>query len=265
MEIRFLGTGTSQGVPMIACNCNVCRSPDPRNHRYRTSAHIEMDGYHIQVDAGPEFRLQCLANDIQWVDIVILTHEHADHLLGMDDLRRFCDLREGANLPVYSTPKGLERVAATYPYAIFDRPLVRGYPAFSLHEMPRVLETPGGSVQSVRLPHGVTDVLGLIFKEKSSGHTIAYFTDCKEIPAAARELARDADIVVLDALRPQPHPSHMSIHEAIETALEIDAPQTYFIHMTHAIEHEVWEKKLPPKINLAYDGLKVSLDSTSES
>lgn len=259
MEIVFLGTGTSQGVPMIACDCPICRSEDPRDRRTRTSIHVVMDGFHVQVDAAQEFRLQCLANDIRQIDLVVLTHAHADHILGMDDFRRFCDLRGGENLPVYSTPEGLERVRNIYPYAILDRPLVRGYPAFQLREMPPLLELPGGTIRSTLLPHGPLEVLGLLFEEKSSGKKFTYYTDCKRVEAEQREMARGSDVVVLDALRPEPHPSHMNIEEAVETALAIAAPATYFTHLTHTVEHRVYEKKLPPKVHLAYDGLRIQL------
>jgi phosphoribosyl 1,2-cyclic phosphate phosphodiesterase len=136
MEVILLGTGTSQGVPMIGCTCAVCSSPDPRNKRTRTSIHVVMDGLHIQVDAAPELRLQCLAAGINQLDLFILTHGHSDHIVGMDDLRRFCDLAGGKALTVYATDHGISRVLAIYPYAIMDRPIVRGYPAFNLLEMP---------------------------------------------------------------------------------------------------------------------------------
>jgi len=121
MELIFMGTGTSQGVPMIAYDKHQCDLSDPRNHRTRTSAHVVMDGHHIQIDAGPEFRMQCLANDIRQIDTFILTHGHADHLLGMDDLRRFCDQRGGDALDVYTSEEGEERVRAVYPYAVGRR------------------------------------------------------------------------------------------------------------------------------------------------
>ena len=140
MEVIFLGTGTSQGVPMIACDCAVCTSADPRNRRTRASVHVVMDGLHVQVDAVPEFRLQCVREKIDRMDFFILTHGHADHITGMDDLRRFCDMRQGDALTVYSTDEGLGRVLAIFPYAITERAIAKGYAAFKLTLMPAVIE-----------------------------------------------------------------------------------------------------------------------------
>jgi phosphoribosyl 1,2-cyclic phosphate phosphodiesterase len=259
MEVIFLGTGTSQGVPMIACDCPVCRSADPRNRRTRTSIHVVMDGLHLQVDAASEFRLQCLRERIGQLDHFILTHGHSDHITGMDDLRRFCDLRDGHALPVYSTSEGLNRVRAIYPYAITDRPLSRGYPAFDLREIPAALEFPQGMIRSTPLPHGTATTLGLVFTERSSGKKVAYYTDCKEVPAAARQLARGADALILDGLRPEPHPGHLSIPEAITVAQDIGAPRTWLTHLTHLSDHAQTEATLPRGIYLAYDGLRLTV------
>ena len=261
MEITFLGTGTSQGVPLIACNCPVCVSPDPRNRRTRTSVHVVMDGLHIQVDAAPEFRLQCLREGVDRLDLFILTHGHSDHIAGMDDLRRFCDLRGGEALTVYSTDEGSARVLAMYPYAIMERPVVKGYPAFRLLEMPPTLELPQGRIHSTLLPHGGVNTLGLVFEERSSGKRFAYYTDCKRVPREALKLARGAEAVVLDGLRPNPHPSHMSIDEAVGVAREIGAAQTWLIHLTHLSDHAASEAALPRDIRLAYDGLRLTLAS----
>jgi len=259
MEVIFLGTGTSQGVPMLACDCAVCTSADPRNRRTRASIHVVMDGLHIQVDASPEFRLQCLRENIRWVDLFILTHGHADHITGMDDLRRFCDLLGGVALPVYSTGEGMSRVLSIYPYTIMERPIMKGYPAFKLAEMPGVLELPQGTIASTLLPHGGINTLGLVFTERSSGKTFAYYTDCKRIPREAVTLARKAGVVVLDGLRPDPHPSHMSVSEALAAAAEIGAPRTYLTHITHLMEHAEWETKLPEGVAFAHDGLRLAL------
>lgn len=254
-----MGSGTSQGVPMIACECAVCRSTDPRNHRTRASVHVEMDGLHVQVDAAPEFRLQCLRNDIRRMEFFILTHGHADHVVGMDDLRRFCDLIGGQALTVYTTTEGMARVLAIFPYAIAERPVAKGYAAFRLEEMPPVLELPQGTIRSTLLPHGGINTLGLVFEEKSSGRKFAYYNDCKRIPREAVALAAGADLVVLDGLRVEPHPSHMNIAEACAAAAEIRGRRTLLTHLTHGIDFEHWSAQLPAGVGLAHDGLRVTL------
>ena len=259
MEVIFLGTGTSQGVPMIACDCAVCTSPDPRNRRTRTAVHVVMDGLHVQVDAPPEFRLQCLRENIRALDLFVLTHGHADHISGMDDLRRFCDLIGGNALTVYSTEEGMGRVLAMYPYAMAERPIARGYAAFQLVDLPPVLDLPQGTIHSTLLPHGGVNTLGLVFTERGSGKKFVYYTDCKRVPREAVALARGADAVVLDGLRPLPHPSHLSISEACEVAREIGAPQTWLTHLTHLTDPATGEAELPPGVKFAYDGLRLAL------
>ncbi len=254
-----MGTGTSQGVPLIAQPEGSMNLANTRNWRTRCSIHVEMDGYHVQVDAAPEFRLQCLGNNIRQVDLFILTHGHADHVLGMDDLRRFCDLIGGNALPVYSLPAGLERIRQIFPYAIGDKPVSKGYPAFKLNEMPRVLETPGGTIQSIIQPHPPIESLGLIFTEKSSGRKIVYYNDCKSVSPEARELARGADITVLDGLRPHVHPSHMCIPDALEVAADLACPRTFLTHTTFQVDYDAAEAAFPPNVRLAYDSLRIRL------
>jgi phosphoribosyl 1,2-cyclic phosphate phosphodiesterase len=259
MEVIFLGTGTSQGVPMIGCGCAVCTSADPRNRRTRPSVHVVMDGLHVQVDAAPEFRMQCLRERIDWLDFFILTHGHADHIAGMDDLRRFCDLLGGVALKVHSTEEGLARVRSVYPYAIRDRPLTRGYAAFHPEKMPAKLDLPQGTIVSTLLPHGDVSTLGLIFTERSTGKRLVYYTDCKSLTPEAVEFARGADALVLDGLRPDPHPSHLSIAEAVSAAHEVEAAGTWLTHLTHLNDHATLEKELPAGIAPAYDGLRLKL------
>lgn len=260
MQITFLGTGTSQGVPMIAHDPGeVCDLSDRRNWRSRTSAHVTMDGMALQIDAAPEFRMQCIENKIRGIDLFFLTHGHADHIMGMDDLRRFIDLRDGEALPVYSNEAGLQRVRTIFPYAIRTKPEFKGYPAFIPELMPPKLSLSGGTVRHTSLPHGRMEVMGLVFEEKSSGKRLAYYTDCKRLTEEAITLARGVDLVVLDALRPMPHPTHMTLHEAIEAASQLEARQTFFTHMTYMIDHVRESRRLPSGMAFAYDGLTVDL------
>lgn len=249
---------------MIACDCAVCRSENPRNKRGRASVHVVMDGLRIQVDAGPEFRLQCVRENIREIDLFVLTHGHADHIAGMDDLRRFCgrpDLPEKV-MPIYTTDEGMARVKAMYPYAMEGRPVAKGYPAFRVEMMPlspEKIELEQGSIEATLLPHGWINTLGLVFTERSSGRKFAYYTDCKSVTEEAMRLAADADLVVLDGLRQEPHPTHMSVSDALEVARTLKAPQTLLTHMTHNLEHDEWCDKLPQGVSLAWDGLRVDL------
>jgi phosphoribosyl 1,2-cyclic phosphate phosphodiesterase len=259
MEVIVLGSGTSQGVPMIGCSCAVCTSADPRNRRTRTSIHVVMDGLHVQVDAAPVFRLQCVKEGVDRLDVFILTHGHADHVAGMDDLRRFCDQRAGEALTIHTTEVGKARVRAIYPYAVTDRAVIRGYPAFRLADMPAVMELPAGTIHSTLLPHGDTETIGLVFTEKSSGAKFAYYTDCKRLTPEAVALARGARAAIIDGLRPLPHPSHMSIDEAVEAGRGLGAGKVWLTHLTHLTDHAQTEAALPEGFGLAYDGLRLLL------
>lgn len=258
MKLTFLGTGTSQGVPTIAGSAAGLDLRNPKNWRTRSSVHIEADGKHVQVDAGPEFRLQCLHNGIKWVDIFILTHGHSDHIAGMDDLRRFCDLRENNVLPVYSNEYGLERIAAMFPYALGERPASAGYPCFKTAPMPETMAlTENFTIKSAPLPHGNVQTLGLVFECR--GKKIVYYTDCHEVSGRAAELAANADILVLDFLRVRPHPTHMSANDALAAARRLKPKQAYFTHTTCDIDYDTWTRSLPANCHIAYDGLSLEL------
>jgi phosphoribosyl 1,2-cyclic phosphate phosphodiesterase len=218
-----------------------------------------MDGLRVQVDAPPEFRLQCLKEGVDRLDLFILTHGHSDHIAGMDDLRRFCDQRDGKALTVHTTVEGMARVRAIYPYAIAERAEVRGYPAFRPAEMPGAMELPQGTIRSTLLPHGDAETIGLVFTERSSGARFAYYTDCKRLTPEAVELARGADAVVIDGLRPLPHPSHMTIDEAVEAGRGLGAKRVWLTHLTHLTDHAAAEAMLPEGFGLAFDGLRFRL------
>jgi phosphoribosyl 1,2-cyclic phosphate phosphodiesterase len=260
MEIIVLGSGTSHGVPMIACDCAVCASPDPRDRRTRASVHVVMDGLRIQIDATPEFRLQALRARVPAIGLFILTHGHADHILGMDDLRRYCDAREDGTLPVYCSEEGEGRIRAIYPYALEPRGgRPDGYARFELRRMPVRLELPQGIIESTLLPHGRVETLGLVFTERSSGRRFAYYTDCKTVPPAARDLARRADLLLIDGLRPTPHPTHLSISEALEAIAAIAPRQAYLTHLTHAVSHAQESELLGAAARFAEDNLRLTL------
>lgn len=259
MEIVFLGTGTSHGVPMIGCDCDVCRSNDPRNKRTRCSIHVVMDGLRIQVDAAPEMRLQCIRENIREVDLFILTHEHADHVAGIDDLRRFCEFKGDTALDLYSTSAAISRLREIAPYAIVEKPSSKGYVALRPHVLPPRLELKEGVIESCLHPHGPMQTLGLVFTERSSGRRFAYYTDCKTVTTEGIALAKGSDLLVLDGLRQKEHPTHMNIDEAVEKSREIRSPRCYLTHLTHHVDHEQVEASLPAHVKLAFDGLRVRL------
>ncbi len=260
MEVIVLGSGTSHGVPMIACECPVCVSPDPRDRRTRASIHVVMNGRRIQIDATPEFRLQVIRERIPAIDTFILTHGHADHVLGMDDLRRYCDAREDGVVPVYCSEEGEERVRAIFPYALKPRgEKPDGYARFELLRMPARLELPEGVIESTPLPHGRVETLGLVFTERGSGARFAYYTDCKTLPPAALELARSVDLLLLDGLRPTPHPTHLCIPEALELIAALAPRSACLTHLNHDVHHADEDRLLPPGVRFAWDGQRLGL------
>ncbi|NJL19262.1 MAG: MBL fold metallo-hydrolase [Bdellovibrionaceae bacterium] len=245
---------------MIAYDEHVCDLQDRRNWRTRTSAHVVMGGQHLQIDAGPEFRLQCLHNDIRRIDYFFLTHAHSDHVVGMDDLRRFCDLREDQAIPVYSTAEGCDRVRAMYPYAARERPVYKGYPAFHLREMPAVLELAGGAgPPRDALPWKNGGIGAGLRGGRVGGRGWRITRIARNLSGAAWELRRGVDVLVIDGLRPHEHPTHFSIPEAIEAARRLEARKTYLTHLTHHVDHATWSGQLPDGVELAYDGLKVDI------
>lgn len=255
MKITFLGTGTSQGVPLVACDCAVCRSPDPRNKRYRSSIYVETASHKIVVDTTVDFRWQCLDFDVRRVDAVLITHCHADHVMGLDDIRRFNNLQRGP-IPLYASPADLDRLRVIFPYAIREAPEYPGYPCVHGNAVEATFQVGETKIAPVPLPHGKATVYGYIFQENGAP-SCAYLTDCKSVPASCIEQIRGVPVLVLDALRDAPHPTHLSIGEAIQVVEQAQPKQTYFIHMSHEVDHEKTNRALPRGIELAYDGLQL--------
>ncbi len=257
MRFRFLGTGTSFGVPQVGCRCAVCRSNDPRDKRTRSGAVLEVGGSRILIDTPPELRLQLVAAGLDRVDAVLYTHEHADHTNGIDDLRIFT-VRRPEPLPVYGPPETLERLQAAFRY-IFDDD-VEAYAGTSKpHLAPRAL-TPGTPVTIA----GV-EVLPLAFEH---GHLrvfgyrvgqLAYLTDVKAVPPLERQALQDLKVLVLNALWWRPHPTHLSIDEAIQTVADLRPQRAFLTHLTHETGHAALAARLPAGMAPAHDGLVVEI------
>lgn len=257
MRVTFLGTGTSHGVPMIACGCAVCRSNDPRNRRLRPSILIERDGMILLVDTTPDLREQCLRANVQRLDAILLTHEHNDHLIGLDELRRFCALQD-CRLPLYGRKPVLACVERIFPYALHRPPPYKGLPEFDLHEIGGPLALGPFRITPHLLPHGAADVLGLVFSDER-GTRFAYYTDCSAVPAAAREPLRGIPLLILDALRRRAHPSHLTIDQALEVVRDVRPARTLLTHICHDLDHAATNAGLPQDVRLAHDGLTVEV------
>ncbi|MCL6613991.1 MAG: MBL fold metallo-hydrolase [Firmicutes bacterium] len=236
---------------MIACDCPVCCSPNPRNRRHRTSAYLELPGGAVLIDTPPELRLQALAFDIRRVDAVLITHAHADHIAGFDDLRRFNEL-VGRSIPVYGLDETMAEIRLRWGY-IFDpnTQLGGGKPEVTLVPVRGPFELLGETIVPVPARHGRLPVLGY----RVGG--FAYLTDCSDLPPESRELLRGLEVLVLGAIRRRPHETHFNLEQALAVVAELRPDQTYFTHLTHELEYEATNRELPPSVALAYDGLVI--------
>ncbi len=239
---------------MIACDCPVCTSTDPRDKRMRCSSLIGVDDHNILIDCTPELRLQCLLHKVRRVDAVLVTHTHADHIFGLDDLRRFNQIQKQP-IPVYAMPDHIHRLDKLFGYARADR-------AGDNPDLPKLVFTPIASafelfdlnVNAYSLPHGQAQ--STVYRLGPLG----YCTDVSMVPDAVIEAFRGVKVLVLGALRPQPHPAHLSLAQAVAVAQKIRAAKTYLVHVNHHVGHTRVEAELPETIHLAYDGLTVELN-----
>ncbi len=257
MRLTFLGTGTSFGVPQIGCDCAVCRSADPRDRRTRSGALLQAGEGTLLIDTPPELRLQLLRAGISRVDAVLYTHEHADHTNGIDDLRVF-SVRHGRSLCCYGPAEGLDKIRTGFGYIFNDE--VRAFEGTSKPQLELCPVEPGVELQIAGIPvlplafeHGFVRVFGYRFGP------VAYLTDVKSVPEAARRQLTGLKVLALNALWWRQHPTHLSIGEAIETAQAIGAEQTFLTHLTHETGHAELAGQLPPGISPAYDGLTIEV------
>lgn len=256
MKVTVLGSGTSQGVPIVGCHCRACTSSDPKDKRLRVSLYIETDKkingkpLRILIDTSPDFRQQMLVNNITDIDAVLYTHYHVDHIMGLDDIRQINQLHK-KYVELYANNETAYRIKQTFSY-IFDENTYKGggIPLVNLHEIDlKPFDVMGQMIIPLEYKHGPTTVYGFRIGD------LAYMTDCNFIPETVFEKLHGLKVIIIDALRYRKHETHFSVEEALEASKRINADKTYFTHMTHDIVHEEAGSKLPPNIEFAYDGL----------
>ncbi len=252
MKLTFLGTGTSQGVPVIACNCAICRSQNPKDQRLRTSVLIQDENQTIVIDSGPDFRQQLLREKIQSLDAVLFTHEHKDHIAGLDDVRAF-NYRYDKAMNVYCTDAVETALRREFNY-VFENQHYPGVPKIQLHNInDQTFPLGCWAVTPLPVMHLNLPVLGFRI-----GH-LSYVTDANFMSEETKERIKGSQILILNALRNEKHPSHFTLEEAIDLANELEVPQVYFTHISHQLGlHDDVQSKLPPHMHLAYDGLTLN-------
>ncbi|MBQ0151883.1 MAG: MBL fold metallo-hydrolase [Chryseobacterium sp.] len=254
MKLKFLGTGTSQGVPVIGCTCNVCLSADSRDHRFRASAMITTDkGAKILIDCGPDFRQQMLLNKENSVDVTLITHEHNDHVIGLDDMRPLI-FKTHQNIPIYSLERVGTEIKNRFPYAFADvkYPGAPSFDLFTIENKPfTILDT---VITPIDISHGELKILGYKFKN------LAYITDGSLIPDEEKEKLKDLDVLILNCIRKtDPHPAHFILSDVIKLYEELRPKKLFLTHISHHFGmHESEDKELPSGISLAYDGLEIN-------
>lgn len=254
-ELIILGSGTSMGVPTLGCDCRVCTSRDPRDRRLRPSVAVTWPDHCVLIDTGPDFREQALRHGIRHVDAVFYTHAHADHILGLDDLRPL-SFMSGEKIPLYADDVTAHTIEKIFDYTFSPEAKYPHRARVELHRLEgqQSVEVSGVRFERIPLLHGELEIAGYRF-----GRT-AYLTDMSSIPQASLPLLEDLDVAVIDALRRQPHPNHASLGQAMEWARKVQPRQAWFTHMSHDLHHADTDRELPPNMRLAYDGLSIPIE-----
>jgi phosphoribosyl 1,2-cyclic phosphate phosphodiesterase len=254
LQVTFLGTGTSMGIPMIGCQCKVCQSKDPSDKRTRTSVWLEINGINIIIDTGIDFRQQALRENISTVDAVLFTHHHVDHIFGLDELRAINFLQK-KSVAIYSSAHTYQHLKRVYKY-VFDNSC---YPSDTPEIDHQLIDEDPFQVFNIEiipvpLFHGELPVFGFRIGNFS------YCTDVSRIPPESYELLQGSDVVVLGALRDRPHPTHFTIEQAVEEAQKIGAKKTYLVHLSHEVGHQELIARLPENVQPAFDSLRINVD-----
>lgn len=249
MRTKFLGTGTSLGVPIIGCDCAVCRSSDPRDNRTRSSLLVETQGRSIVIDTGPDFRSQCLANGVRHIDAVLITHPHRDHLAGLDDIRPFCFIQR-QDIPVYASKFTCDAIRRDFAYC-FAEHKYPGVPDIELHEIGcQPFDVCGIEVRPFIVMHADMEVTAYRIGN------FTYITDAGRIPPQSMPVIEGSEYLVVNALRKDPpHASHFTLPQALDLIAHVKPREAYITHISHQLGHEATQKELPPNVHLAYDGL----------
>lgn len=256
MKFTFLGTGTSHGIPVIGCTCSVCRSKDPRNKRRRCSLYIRAGHHHFVVDTPPDFREQVLSFGVERVDALFLTHPHADHIFGFDDIRRF-SLLQNSHIPVFGDPETIHQMRKKFDYVDKASHSFGGVPRVKFIEQTHPVVVGGTTITPLPVQHGHDLIYGLRFE--AEGRRLAYIPDCNGIPEKTWPLLENLDVMILDGLRPKPHPTHFTIDECAETLARISARQSFITHITHNSDHSELQHRLGPAVTVPWDGLEIEL------
>lgn len=259
-ELRFLGTGWSHGVPMLACDCPVCTGGHPRNRRRRPSVQVLSGGLTTVIDTGPDFKDQALTFGITRLDAVFITHEHADHVMGLDDVRRFT-WKRAEPLPIYADAATLERLRIVYPYVTEVRVPGKAVPKirFTLWDGP--IEVAGVRYSRLDVPHAENmSCCGVLLE--SGGMKTAYLPDCNDLPGAVMDRIRGAEVIILNALRHNPHPAHLTLERSLELLTDLKPKRGYLTHMGCDFDYPALNPQLPPGIEMAYDGLRIGVSSS---